>query len=156
RFGQGKHFLSIDALSAPLLPLIALLYLLTTVSTHRTKLRRFSFAWTLVSETIILAAFSCKVPWGIIALLAAGTVPPLMELKARGKPMRVFAIHMALYVGLMVLGWTFVELEGERRIHSFWAVVPLLLAVFIRSGIAPFHCWVTDLFEHATFGTALL
>jgi NADH-quinone oxidoreductase subunit M len=28
--------------------------------------------------------------------------------------------------------------------------------VLIRSGIAPFHCWVTDLFEHATFGTALL
>ncbi|HEY1785195.1 MAG TPA: proton-conducting transporter membrane subunit, partial [Pirellulales bacterium] len=29
-------------------------------------------------------------------------------------------------------------------------------AVLIRSGIAPFHCWMTDLFEHATFGTALL
>jgi NADH-quinone oxidoreductase subunit M len=26
----------------------------------------------------------------------------------------------------------------------------------IRGGIFPLHCWMTDLFEHATFGTALL
>ena len=35
-------------------------------------------------------------------------------------------------------------------------IVPLLIAVFIRSGIAPFHCWISDLFERATFGIALL
>src|SRR4030095_6206066 len=29
-------------------------------------------------------------------------------------------------------------------------------AVLVRSGIFPFHCWVTDLFENATFGSALL
>src|SRR5262249_9584793 len=42
------------------------------------------------------------------------------------------------------------------QVHSVFAIVPLLLAIFIRGGIAPFHCWMTDLFEHATFGTALL
>ena len=35
-------------------------------------------------------------------------------------------------------------------------MLPLLAAVLIRSGVLPFHCWMTDLFEHATFGTALL
>jgi NADH-quinone oxidoreductase subunit M len=30
------------------------------------------------------------------------------------------------------------------------------LAILLRCGIAPFHCWLTDLFEHATFGAALL
>lgn len=156
RFGHGKHLLTIDALSAPLLPLIALLYLLTTLSTHRTKIRRFSFAWTLVSEGIILAAFSCKEPWGIIVLLGLGTVPPLLELRARDKPMRVVGLHMALYVGCMMFGQFFAELHGTRGGENYLAVVLLLGAVLIRSGIAPFHCWVTDLFEHATFGAALL
>jgi len=32
----------------------------------------------------------------------------------------------------------------------------LLIAVFIRSGMVPVHSWLVDLFENATFGTALL
>ena len=28
--------------------------------------------------------------------------------------------------------------------------------MLVRSGIVPFHCWMTDLFEHASFATALL
>jgi NADH-quinone oxidoreductase subunit M len=130
--------------------------LLTAVATPRTKVRRFSFAWTLVSEAILLATFSCKEPWGVIALLAAGTVPPYFELRARHKPTRVFALHMALFVFLMVVGWTVVEIEGRHGSHSWLALLPLLAAVFIRSGLVPLHCWMTDLFEHATFGTALV
>jgi NADH-quinone oxidoreductase subunit M len=37
-----------------------------------------------------------------------------------------------------------------------WAIALLIGAVLVRSGIVPAHCWMTDLFEHATFGTALL
>ncbi len=152
----GREIFIIDELSAPLIPLVALLYFLTTAATLRTKIRRFSFAWTLVSESLLVALFSCQEPWGVIALLAAGTVPPFQELRARGKLTRVYVFHMALFVGLMVLGWAFVEGEGTQRVHTLWAIVPLLGAVLIRSGIVPFHCWMTDLFEHATFGTALL
>jgi NADH-quinone oxidoreductase subunit M len=32
----------------------------------------------------------------------------------------------------------------------------LMAGVLIRSGVAPLHCWMTDLFENATLGTALL
>ncbi len=32
----------------------------------------------------------------------------------------------------------------------------LTLACLMRSGVIPLHCWITDLFEKATFGTALL
>ena len=73
--------LVLDQLSAPLLSMVALLYFLTTTATLRTKIRRFSFAWTLVSESIALALFSCKTPWLIIALLAAGTIPPYIEMR---------------------------------------------------------------------------
>lgn len=152
----GQELFSIDQLSAPLIPLVALLYFLTMVATLRTKIRRFSFAWALVSEALVVALFSCKEPWGVIALLAAGTVPPYHELRARGKPVRVYVIHMALFVGLMVLGWGLIQHESSKEAHSWWAIMPLLAAVLIRSGIVPFHCWMTDLFEHATFGTALL
>ena len=63
---------------------------------------------------------------------------------------------MALFVLLMVVGSVFVDDEQGSQVHSLKAIIPLLGAVLIRSGIAPFHCWMTDLFEHATFGTALL
>lgn len=152
----GRSLFVLDELSAPLLPLAALLYLLTALATLRTKVRRFSFAWALAAESIALATFACKEPWGVIALLAAGAVPPYLELQARGKSTRVFAWHMSLFVGLLTVGWIFVESEGSRQAHSWWVIAPLLGAVFIRSGIVPFHCWMADLFEKATFGTALL
>jgi NADH-quinone oxidoreductase subunit M len=151
----GGYF-ELDALSAPLLPLVALVYLLTAIATLRTKVRRFSFVGTLVSLAMALAVFACRNPWGIIGLLAIRVVPPYLELRAREKPTAVFALHMALFIALLAIGWTFVEWEGRQNTHSLWAIVPLLLAVLIRTGSIPFHCWITDLFEHATFGTALL
>ncbi len=92
----------------------------------------------------------------MIVLLSVATIPPFLELRARDKPTGVYVIHMAVFVLLLVVGWTFVVREGTGQVHSWWALLPLLGAVFIRSGIVPVHCWMTDLFEHATFGTALL
>jgi NADH-quinone oxidoreductase subunit M len=156
-FAHALHdFLEIDALSAPLLPLTALIYLLTAIATLRTKIRRFSFAGMLVSLGLVLAALACRNPWGIIGLLGLHALRPYFELRARRRPTRVYALHMGLFVSLLAIGWMFVELEGRRQSHSLWAVLPLLVAVLIRMGSIPFHCWVTDLFEHATFGTALL
>ena len=152
----GRDLLVLDQLSAPLLPLSALLYLLTTLATLRSKVRRFSFTSMLASLAIVLATLSCREPWGVIALLSVGTVPLYLELKDRGKPTRVYVLHMALFVVMLVAGWTMVAIEGAQRVHSLWAVLPLVIAVLIRSGIAPLHCWMTDLFEHATFGRALL
>jgi NADH-quinone oxidoreductase subunit M len=146
----------IDELSAPLLPMAALLYFLTSVATLRTKVRRFSFAGVLVSEAILLATLSCRHPWGIIALLAAGVVPPLFELRARRRPVRVFAIHMGVCIAMLAIGWMGVEQTAAGATPPMWAIALLTAAVLIRSGIVPTHCWMTDLFEHATFGTALL
>jgi NADH-quinone oxidoreductase subunit M len=96
--------------------------------------------------------FSCKEPWLVIALLAAGTIPPYVELRSRGQPTRIYSLYMATYVVLLVAGWAEVEIEGDGRVHSLWAIVPLLGAILIRGGIAPFHSWLTDLFERATRG----
>ena len=146
----------VDELNGPLLVMTAFLYLLTIFVTARAKSRRVCFGWTLASEAILLATLGCQTPWGIIALLAAGTLPPYFELRARGRPTRVFVLHMGAFVALLVAGWALVDANVLDSELAWLALVPLLGAIFIRIGIAPFHCWMTDLFEHATFGTALL
>jgi NADH-quinone oxidoreductase subunit M len=161
RWSIGWHIANIepfviDELSAPLLPMAALLYFLTSVATLRTKVRRFSFAGMLVAESILMSTFSTRNPWAIIALLAAGALPPLFELKARRRPIRVFAIHMGLCIAMLAIGWWTIERTAAGAAPPVWAIGMLIAAALVRSGIVPTHCWITDLFEHATFGTALL
>lgn len=152
----GNDALVIDELSAPLLALAALLHLATAVATLRTKVQRFSFSASLFGEAILMATFSCRSPWGLVALLAAGTIPPYLELKARNCPTRVYLIHIGLYVGMLVAGQTLLSSAGASPALFVTAVCLLAGAVLIRSGVCPVHVWMTDLFEHATFGTALL
>jgi NADH-quinone oxidoreductase subunit M len=144
----------IDHLNAPLLPMMSLLYFLANLATLRTKIRRFSFSWSLLGESLVLAIFSCKTPWVLIGLVAAGTIPPYWDLRSRKRPTRAFALHMAVYIILLVIGQALVSFGAEK--HTAWALVPLITAVLIRSAIAPLHCWMTHLYEHASLGTALL
>ncbi|MCH5376044.1 MAG: oxidoreductase, partial [Planctomycetes bacterium] len=85
----GADMVVVDELSAPLLPLAALLYFLVILATLRTKVQRFPFGWTLVAESLLLAMLSSREPWAVIILLAAQTIPPYWELRARGRPTRV-------------------------------------------------------------------
>lgn len=146
-----KDIFVIDELSAPLLPLTALLCLLTAVSTVRTKASRFSFARLLVSESILIATLSCRDAWTIITLLIAATLPVWLELRSRGRCPRVFVFHMALFAALLIAGQTCVELD-----LLLVGGACLTLAALLRTGIVPLHCWVTDLFDKATFGTSLM
>jgi NADH-quinone oxidoreductase subunit M len=152
----GRMLFALDELSAPLVPAIALLHLLTALATARAHMRRFSVSWSLAAEAISLATFATKEPWPLIVLLAASIVPPGVELVNRGRPVRLYALHMALFVGLLVLGGAAVELRGPSSLAPWWAILPLMIAVLVRCGTVPAHCWVTDWFEHASFGIALL
>jgi NADH-quinone oxidoreductase subunit M len=152
----GDEALVIDELNAPLLPLAALLYFLMTLATLRTKVARVPFFWKLISLSLTLAMLACRSPWGIIGLMAAQAIPPMVELRSRGKSVRVFAIHMGLFVGMLTCGWAMIDAEGPKNEHSILAISMLIAAVLLRSGVVPVHCWMTDLFENATLGTALL
>ncbi len=152
----GWEPLAVDELSAPMVALVALLHFLTTLATGQTKMRRFSHSWSLAAEAIRLATFGAREPWLLIGLLAAGAVGGYLELVNRRKPTRVYVLHMALFVGLMVLGWAFVDPHGGHQTQTAWATVPLMAAILIRCGTVPAHCWITDWFEHASFGNALL
>lgn len=151
-----KDLFVVDELSAPLLPLASVLYLMTVLSTLRTKVNRFSFGWTLTSQAILLATLSCRDPWVLIGLLAAGTVPPLLELRSRGRSTRVYVLHMGLFVALLVCGQSLLSVAGAGTSAALVGGSLLTMACLLRSGIIPLHCWMTDLFEKATFGTALL
>jgi NADH-quinone oxidoreductase subunit M len=143
----------VDALSAPLLPLVALLHLLTVLATARVKLNRMSLGGHLAGEAVRLGLLAAAptAPWMLVLFLVLGTVPPLVEMRQRGRPTRVYELHMGLFVALLLAGWGAVEVGA-----GIAASVLLLLAVLVRSGTVPAHLWVADLFEHATFGSALL
>jgi NADH-quinone oxidoreductase subunit M len=151
----GRQIFRLDEVSAPLVPLVALLHFLTALATARTKMRRFSLAWSLTAEAFCLATLSCAAPWLLIGLLTAATVPPYIELVNRRRPTRVYVLHMALFVALVVLGWAGIASAGPDGPPD-WAIIALLAGILVRCGTVPAHCWVTDWFEHASFGNALL
>ena len=152
----GPNVIIIDELNAPLLALTALMYFLTPLATLRTKVKRFPFKMNLVSETITLATFACRSPWGIIVLMGLQTIPIILELRGRKQSPRVFIIHMATFMVLLVAGWALIDAEDPGGEHSIFPVLLLTVAILIRSGCAPVHCWMTDMFEKATLGSSLL
>lgn len=149
------RFLEVDALSAPLLPLVALLHLLTIFTTARTKFPRYSFAWMLSLESVRLATFGCKTPWVLIGLLLASAGLTWFELVRRGTSTRVYALHMGLFAVCLVGGWACIDPALPVQSATLASAL-MLFAVLIRSGTVPVHVWVTELFENASFGTALL
>ncbi|MDR3638225.1 MAG: proton-conducting transporter membrane subunit [Isosphaeraceae bacterium] len=153
----GRQVFQLDELNAPLLPTVGMLHFLTTLSTARTHMRRYSVSWSLAAEAIRLLTFAAKEPWVLIGLLAVSTIPPYVELRTRNRPTRVFVLHMALFIGLLVIGWAGVEASTRGGSPAaWWATVPLLVAILVRCGTVPAHTWVTDWFEHASLGIALL
>jgi NADH-quinone oxidoreductase subunit M len=152
----GRTVLALDELSAPLVPAVALLHFLTALVTPRVRVRQFSSSWSLATESIRLATFSAVDPWLIVGLLAASTVPPYAELVNRERPTRVYVVHTAAFLVLTLAGWWAIERSGPGAAPPAWGVVALTLGLLIRCGSVPAHCWVTDWFEHASLGTALL
>jgi NADH-quinone oxidoreductase subunit M len=153
----GRQLLLLDEFNAPLVPAVALLHFLTGVATARTRMRQFSFSWSLASDALRLATFGCKEPWLLIALMALCTLPAYVELRNRRRPTRVYVVHMAAFVGLLVAGWAAIERAGVgAAAPPSWAVLMVAAGLLIRCGTVPAHCWVTDWFEHASLGNALL
>lgn len=155
-FFFNQDIFVVDELSAPLLPMATLIYLVTVLSTLRTKVQRFSFPLTLVSESILLATFSCRTSWVLVALLAVAVIPPWLEMRNRNRCTRIYSLHMGVFVFLLVLGYGLLQLRSGDSDQAVIAGSLLTAATLLRSGIVPVHCWMTDLFEKTTFGTAIL
>jgi NADH:ubiquinone oxidoreductase subunit 4 (subunit M) len=148
--------LAVDGLDAPLLPLVSLLFLTTIAVTLSGKIRRFSFTRILVLEVLLLMTLCAQATWALIALVAAADLPLAADLRARGRSVRVFAVHAGASTVLLAAGAWVRPLGGGSPGASAAAWAMIAGGVAIRAGLVPAHCWVLDLFENASFGTALV
>lgn len=147
--------LALTQISAPLVPLTALLHFLTLLATLRTKMKRLAYGRVLFSETIQLATLASTSPVIVAILLAIGVAPAYEDLRARKAPTRMFGLFMGLYIALLLVG----TLLGHSGLGEAWhSVAGLMLigAVLVRNGMVPFHTWMPHYVEHAAFGQAIL
>ncbi|MBX3423353.1 MAG: oxidoreductase [Pirellulaceae bacterium] len=152
----GRELVIVDELNAPLLTLSAALYFAIILLTPIPKRERFPFGLTLVSLTLTEALLSSRAPLAVIGLLAAQNLLPLIELRQRQQAWKFFAIHQALSLGLMIGGWLCIDTNQLATTSSVTGVVLMAIGLLIRCGCIPTHCWMIDLFDRASLGTALL
>lgn len=152
----GHEFVVVDEFNAPLLALAAAIFFAVIVITPTSKQDRFPFGLTLASLTLTLLLLSCRSPWTIILFMAAQNILPLIELRQRKQVWQFFALHQALSLVLIVVGWFSVNLNDLESVRSLVGVVLMTLGFLIRCGSIPTHCWIVDLFDRASLGTALL
>lgn len=153
----GPGLWGLDLLNLPLLALVCLLSLTTLAVTLKTRPRRFSFARTLLLQGLLLTCLSAQNPWVLLVCLALLTLPEIHELLTRGRSPRVFVLHQVLALLLLLMGWGLVTqgaFAGENIRFTGYAL--LTTGIAIRAGLLPAHCWLLDLFEQNSFGTALL
>lgn len=152
----GREFFVIDELSAPLLPMTAILFTLTILATMRSKAGRLSFGMTLVAMSIVLATLSSSLAPVLIVLLALSTIPPWLEIRGRGDCARMYVIYMSAHIATLAVGIVMLAFVDPSSWISDLAAFLLVVSSLIRAGVFPMHSWIIDLFERATFGTALL
>jgi NADH-quinone oxidoreductase subunit M len=148
---RWQNTFAIDNLSAPMLPMLAILHLLTLIGTAKSRVRSSGCVRLLLAESVSLAALTCKTGPVMVVFLLLALLMPLSELARRGKPIRGFAIYMTAFVLLLIAGWWLSSNETSKE-----AVGMLLVALMLRGGIVPLHGWQPTLFRNASFGMAML
>lgn len=152
----ARELLVVDALSAPLLPLAALLYTTVFATTLKTKVDRFSFRSNLLGLSILLATLSSRDSWLVIVLLGLSCLPIVPEMIKRGRSVRTFVFHAALSLTLMLAGQGLLSMSNGNDLLYIIGGFSLTGGCLIRAGVFPMHCWIADLFEKATFGSGVL
>jgi len=151
----GRQELLIDQLNAPLLSLTCFLFLLTFLATPRVKYGIYSFSNGLILLAITLAILSTKDQWPLIGLLALQTLPLSWEVRGQGGSTRVFWVHMIVFILMLIGGGWIYQITSSPWWHGV-AISLWTIAVFIRSGCFPLHCWISDMLIKASFGTSIL
>jgi NADH-quinone oxidoreductase subunit M len=141
----------VDSLSAPMLPVLTLLHLLTLMGTAKSRVSALFCVRLLLALSITLSALTCRAGSMLVALLVSAVLLSVWDLKSRGLPARGYWIYMTLFIALLLAGWHKIEPGAPE-----WTVGLLVLALLLRGGIVPLHGWLPSLFQGAAFGTAML
>lgn len=147
----GGNLFAIDEVSAPMLPVLVLLHLLTLLGTSKSRVTVGLCIRILLGAFVGLAVVTCQDPWVLCAILALAPVLPYWELRALGKPSRGFTFYMSAFVALLGLGQSLVHIG-----HSSVGYALIVVAVAVRGGIFPLHGWVPRLFQNASYASAML
>ena len=142
---------AIDDLSAPMLPVLTLLHLLTMLGTARSRVSPLFCVRLLLATGITLSALTCHGGSVLVALLVLAVLLPVWDLKSRGLRSRGYWVYMALFIGLLLAGWNRIGTSAPEL-----TVGLLVLALLLRGGVVPLHGWLPTLFQGAAFGTAML
>ncbi|MBA4031682.1 MAG: oxidoreductase, partial [Planctomyces sp.] len=145
------EWLDVDILSAPVLPVVALLHLLAALMVPRIHATNAFCSSICLSMGLQLATFGCTEPSLLVLLLIAGALPPLWEMWRNNRHPQLYLLHMIPFAVFLLLGWFADELEMKRLAVACW-----MIAALIRSGTFPAHAWVPSLFETSNFGTSIL
>lgn len=142
--------LGLDGLSAPLFPFVAGLLLAVALGTPARFAHPRSFARLGATGAVFLGLLAARDPGVVAVLWLVSAAPMLLELRAHASG-RVFLIHRIASTSLIAFGLALTT----RPALSSWAAPLVVLGVFVRQGIFPFHAWVPRFFERAPLGSAL-
>ena len=151
----GTDLLVVDAFSAPLLSLNALFAFLTVLATMSSKAKRISYSQWLISHSITQAMLCTTNSWLLILWCVLSLLPPWWELRQRGQNTRAYLLHAGLHVSTLIMGWGLLSLPQSGSFGYAIGELLLVIAILLRCWVAPFHCWLTDMFERLGFGTVL-
>ena len=150
--------LRLDQLSSALVPLTAMVWLVTVAVTPRAALDRGGLRRTALATLATLASFLTE---NAVILLVLWVVSIWIFLAALGGPEQrhqrriVLVYHGAssvfLIAGLALLSWPAVPARVESA-----GMLLIVAAALIRKGIFPFHAWLPEVFDHGRLGPAIL
>jgi NADH-quinone oxidoreductase subunit M len=176
--GVSHPLLGVDSLSAPLLPLVALIALATVIARPRRIAAPHTLGALLMTEALVIGLLTA-LHLGLLALFwIASAVPALIEarrrqaLGAQGPLTRTWALFLLLGALPLVAGTVVLLIDGvragvslhladlvERGLHTHIEIAAGLLiglAVLLRSAVVPVHSWLPMSFEHGPPGMVSL
>ncbi|MEQ1829662.1 MAG: proton-conducting transporter membrane subunit [Pirellula sp.] len=152
--GSETHLLDaffLDRLSAPMLPMMAMLHLLTMLGTSKSRVSIQFCIQLLMATFVSLAIVTCHSIIGMCVLLMIEICLPTWDLASRQQRLRGFLLYMLVFASLLLVGVLATVVQSSE-----WAVGFVLLSLLLRGGIFPLHGWHPALVQGASFGTAIL
>ena len=155
----GEALVRIDVFSGVFLPFAAGLWLLTVAVTPRASLDRRGLRRTALATLITLASFLTESAATLVVLSAASVWTYLSALPAPAhlNQRRVIAAYLGGSTLILAVGVALFIGPGAANSNietaGMWLIV---IAALVRKGIAPFHAWIPEVFDHGPLGPAIL
>ena len=159
RVPGGEQLVRVNTLSAALLPFTAGLWLLTVAVTPRASLDHGGLRRTALATLITLLSFLTESGVALLLLSVASVWTFLDALgdRAHTRQRRVVAVYLGGSTVLFGVGVALVVGSGAQHAGIETAGLWLIaVAALVRKGIAPFHAWVPEVFDHGRLGPAIL